>query len=78
MLAVSFCQCSPKSQNDETATDVPQEQILVGAESLDEYLPLLEGKKVGPVSYTHLDVYKRQLSVFFPGIKSVGSSNWPQ
>ncbi|HQA93479.1 MAG TPA: DUF1343 domain-containing protein, partial [Bacteroidales bacterium] len=50
VLAVSICQCSPKNQNNETATDVPQEQILVGAESLDEYLPLLEGKKVGLLS----------------------------
>ncbi len=50
VLAVSICQCSPKNQNDETVTNVPQEQILVGAESLDEYLPLLEGKKVGLLS----------------------------
>ena len=47
MLAVSFCQCSPKAdRSDETGTASPEEQILVGAESLDEYLPLLEGKKV--------------------------------
>ena len=47
MLAVSFCQCSPKAdRSDETATAAAEEQILVGAESLDEYLPLLEGKRV--------------------------------
>lgn len=75
MLAVSFCQCSPKSQNDETSTNVLQEQILVGAESLDEYLPLLEGKKVGLLSNqtgilsngTHLldTLLSREINVVF-------------
>ncbi len=51
-LIISFCfvlitACNSAPQNKEATADKKQERIVLGTERLDQYLPLLKGKKVG-------------------------------
>ena len=65
-LLFTACGASSKGQSSETAMDAEAEEVIyenTAAEAPADKANSMLSDPLSPVSYTHLDVYKRQLCI---------------